>query len=248
MKRAFKTICIFLSAIFLLTACSDDDDDYTEVWTMNIEPEYVIGSSYWGAEVPCQLLMEATNDNGKCIGRFLLFEIKGFEYEEGYRYKVEVYATDRFAKSGKIIYDASKYSFVLKNVLSKEYVGYRQEGRREVTLDVRMVKYYTSPNSTEYHHFLSGTTVDGSETFNFSELEIIGLNRENLIDWDSKHGKHTYYRCRMRLSITPSERPVYREHKQRYRFLELISRERLDSDSIVVATSMEDYIKMGELL
>lgn len=37
-----------------------------------------------------------------------------------------------------------------------------------------------SDDDDEYHHFLSGTTVDGSETFNFSELEIIGLNRENL--------------------------------------------------------------------
>ena len=177
MKRTIKTLGLFLSAFFLLTGCSsDDEENYTEVWTMYIEPEYVIGSSYWGAEAPLQLQMEATNDNGERIGRFYPGEIQGFEYEEGYRYKVEVYATDRFAKSGQIIIDASRYSFVLKNVLSKEYVGYRQEGRREVTMDLRMVKFYNSPYSTGYHHFLSGTTTDGSETINFSELEIIGLN------------------------------------------------------------------------
>lgn len=249
MKRAFRTLGIFLSALFLLTACSsEDEENYTEVWTMYIEPEYVIGSSYWGAEAPWQLQMEATNDNGERIGRFYPGEIQGFEYEEGYRYKVEVYATDRFAKSGQIIFDASKYSFVLKNVLSKEYVGYRQEGRREVTMDLRMVKFYNSPYSTGYHHFLSGTTTDGSETINFSELEIIGLNTRNLVDWSTNDGNHTYYRCRMRLSITPSVRPVYREHMQRYRFLELISRERLDSDSVVVATNMEEILEMEKLL
>ena len=51
----------------------------------------------------------------------------------------------------------------------------------------------------------------------------------------------------MRLSITPSVRPVYREHMQRYRFLELISRERLDSDSVVVATNMEEILEMEKL-
>ena len=86
-----KVILMLLLA-GMLSACSldDDDDEWTstmETWEINIEPEYVMGYSYWGAYTSMGKQMEGVNDKGEQIGRFFPGEIEGFTFEEGYRYK-----------------------------------------------------------------------------------------------------------------------------------------------------------------
>jgi hypothetical protein len=45
----------------------------------------------------------------------------------------------------------------------------------------------------------------------------------------------------MRLSITPSDEPVYVKHNYRIRLEELISRREVTEESCVVATSMDEF-------
>ena len=45
----------------------------------------------------------------------------------------------------------------------------------------------------------------------------------------------------MRLSITPSEKPVYAGHNYRIRLEELISQREIADDSCAVATSKEEF-------
>ena len=56
MKRTFKTLGIFLSAIFLLTACSSSNDEVKEEEL--IEKDYDSGKDYNGVHVLLQLLSE----------------------------------------------------------------------------------------------------------------------------------------------------------------------------------------------
>ena len=49
------------------------------------------------------------------------------------------------------------------------------------------------------------------------------------------------YICRMRLSIMPSEEPVYAGHNYRIRLEELISQREIADDSCAVATSKEEF-------
>ena len=93
-----------LVAATFLAACSTDgtevdggyiDEDgkfvpKTEVWTVTIEPEYVLNHSYWGAYTGPGIQMEAIDLTGKTVGTFFLDEIQGFKFEEGYRYEQDV--------------------------------------------------------------------------------------------------------------------------------------------------------------
>ena len=92
MKLMKRTIMTLVTAS-ILAACSTDgtevdggyiDEDghfipKTEVWTVTIEPEYVISGSYWGAYTGSGPQMEAVDNNGETIERFFLSEIQGFK-------------------------------------------------------------------------------------------------------------------------------------------------------------------------
>jgi hypothetical protein len=160
-----KRFMMMLVAATFLAACSTDgtevdggyiDEDgkfvpKTEVWTVTIEPEYVLNHSYWGAYTGPGIQMEAIDLTGKTVGTFFLDEIQGFKFEEGYRYILSVEATTTDPR----IADSDKYRFKLRNVLSKTYVGIRTEGQREVTMDVRMVKMMRpDQTSSECFHYL----------------------------------------------------------------------------------------------
>lgn len=242
-----------------LAACSTDgtevDGGYidengnfvpkTEVWTVTIEPEYVLNYSYWGGYSGLGIQMEATDGMGKTVGTFFLNEIQDFKFEEGYRYVLSIEAKTTDPR----IMDSSKYTFKLRNVLSKTYVGVRTEGQREVTMDVRVVMM-TRPDQTssECFHYLSGQATDGSETLDMCMNEIIGaeVDMYNPYEWLMGLSSHV---TRMRLTITPSERPVFGSHCYRIRLKEEISRLELDGDSVAIAPTDDAYrLKYEELV
>lgn len=247
MKRTIMTLVV----ASVLAACStngtevdggyiDEDGHFvpkTEVWTLTIEPEYVIGGSNWGVYTGIWPQMEAVDNNGETIERFFLSEIEGFKFEEGYRYELTVEATTTDPR----IMDCGKYTFKLRDVLSKTYVGIRTEGQREVTMDVRVVMM-TRPDQTssECFHYLSGQATDGSETFDMCLNEIYGAKADsyNAYEWLMGLSGHV---TRMRLTITPSERPVFGNHCYRIRLKEVISSQELEGDSVVIAPTDEAY-------
>ena len=177
--KLMKRLATTLIAVTFLAACSTDgtevDGGYidengnfipsTEVWTVTIEPEYVIGGSYWGAYTEINPQMKAVDNNGKTSGRFFLGEIEGFKFEEGYRYVLSVEATTTDPR----IADCGKYTFKLGEVLSKTYVGIRTEGQREVTMDVRVVMMWPNLTSAQGILYLSGQATDSSETLDMGQ-------------------------------------------------------------------------------
>ena len=246
-----KRIMMMLVAATFLAACSTDgtevdggyiDEDgkfvpKTEVWTVTIEPEYILNHSYWGGYTGLGIQMEAIDLTGKTVGTFFLDEIQGFKFEEGYRYILSVEATTTDPR----IADSGKYRFKLRNVLSKTYVGIRTEGQREVTMDVRMVKMMRpDQTSSECFHYLSGQATDGSERFDMCLNEIYGAEADsyNAYEWQMGLSGHV---TRMRLTITPSERPIFGSHRYRIRLKEVISRQELEGDSVVIAPTDEAY-------
>ena len=241
MKQKFL---ILLTMAFGLVACALDDEPETKfepktgTWTVIIEPEYVMGSSYWGAySWGAGVQMEAVNEEGERIGRFYPDEIKGFTFEEGYRYKLRIEATT----TDRMMMDGPAYEFKLIEVLSKEFVGISKEGCREVTMDVQMVLMLTpDPTSSRGFYFLSGKGVDGGETLDMGMQEIYGAKYDTFYESDDE-GRFHRYNCRMRLSITPSDEPVYVKHNYRIRLEELISRREVTEESCVVATSMDEF-------
>ena len=246
-----KLVMMMLVAAAVMTGCSTDgtevdggyiDEDgkfvpKTEVWTVTIEPEYVMNHSYWGAYTGLGIQMEAIDLTGKTVGTFFLDEIQGFKYEEGYRYILSVEATTTDPR----IADNGKYRFKLRDVLSKTHVGIRTEGQREVTMDVRMVKMMRpDPTSSECFHYLCGQATDGSETLDMNLYEIFYTDTDTPQLYKGLTSLDNHI-ARMRLSITPSDRPVFGSHCYRIRLKELISSEDVGSDSIAVAPSDEVY-------
>ena len=235
---------ILLMMAFGLVACALDDESETkwkpktETWTVIIEPEYVMGYSSWGAYSSIGVQMDGFNEKGERIGRFYSDEIKGFTFEEGYRYKLRIEATT----TDPGIMDGPDYAFQLIEVISKEYIGISKEGRREVTMDVQMVLMLTpDPTSSRGFYFLSGKSVDGGETLDMGMQEIYGAKSEMFCKYGWCTDEIHRYICRMRLSITPSDEPVFAKHNYRIRLEELISQREIADDSCAVATSKEEY-------
>ena len=233
-------------------ACSSDENDYVEYWTVNIEPEYVLGVDYWGGYTFYQPAMRATNDEGTFMGSFLMGQIKGFDYEEGYRYKLKIEAKDILASlEDKGIYfaDIARYDFTLKEVLKKEYVGIREEGRRDLEMDVQLV-HIRSVNDLDSwgYDLLSGTVVGTEETIFMNIFEIYGLDDPTLLFHGPEYaGLGSSYRVRMKVSITPSDSPVYYDVYRRIRLQEIVSKEEVESDSIIYMNRDEaEHIIFGQ--
>ena len=241
MKQKFL---ILLMMAFGLVACVLDGEPETkwkpktETWTVIIEPEYVMGYSSWGAYSSIGVQMDAFNEKGERIGRFYSDEIKGFTFEEGYRYKLRIEATT----TDPGIMDGPAYDFQLIEVISKEYIGISKEGRREVTMDVQMVLMLTPDlTSSRGFYFLSGKSVDGGETLDMGMQEIYGAKSEMFCKYGWCTDEIHRYICRMCLSITPSDEPVFAKHNYRIRLEELISQREIADDSCAVATSKEEF-------
>lgn len=232
----------------VLSACSLDDNDVeewkptTETWEMNIEPEYVVDIPTWGGYSQALWAysprMEAYNDKGEHM-TFTLNQIEGFSYEEGFRYKLLVDASTTDPK----IMDGPGRTFKLKKLVSMEYVGIRTEGQREVTMDVQRV-IMIPPNdfSSQCYSFLCGKAIDGSEKLDMAMGELWGCDPEMFQYYDESFNSHGFL-CRMKLTITPADRPVFRSHQYRIRLKELISKEELPRDSTVKAATDEEYFQ-----
>lgn len=241
-----KVILMLLLA-GMLSACSLDDDDdewtpTTETWEVNIEPEYVIDGPAWGAykDTLWGLLfqMEAYNDKGERL-TFSFDQIEGFSFEEGYRYKLLVDASTTDPK----IMDGPSRTFKLNKLISKEYVGIRTEGQREVTMDVqRVIMIPPDDFSSQCYSFLCGKAIDGSEKLDMAMGEIWGYEPEMFQYYDESKQFHRFL-CRMKLTIIPADRPVFRSHQYRIRLKELISKEELPRDSTVKAATDEEYFQ-----
>lgn len=238
-----QTYLVLLMMAVGLVACALDNEvetkwePKTETWTVIIEPEYVMGTSWWGYS-SMSVQMVGINEAGERIGTFSPDEIKGFTFEEGYRYTLRIEATT----SDPRIADGPAYDFKLIEVINKEYVGISKEGRREVTMDVQTVLMLTpDPTSSRGFYFLSGKNVDGGETLDMGIQEIYGAKYDMFRKYDETADDIHRYICRMRLSITPSDEPVYAKHNYRIRLEELISQREIAEDSCAIAPTMEAY-------
>ena len=231
-----KMATMLLLAAGLLASCGKDED-YAEEWTVNIEPEFVLGGDFWGGYTPVIPLMEATDDEGNCVGAFMMGQIKGFDFEEGYRYKLQIEARDVLTplmEEGIYLADASRYEFTLLKVLSKEYVGIRQEGRRDLEMDVQMVRVRSTNEYDSWEYgLLLGTVVGTDETIPMAMFEIFGLEEPWIFQEYLDDGTVNDYRVRMKVSITPSDSPVNGDIKRRIRLQEIVSKEKVDNDSII---------------
>ena len=126
---------MLLMVAMAASSCDDSSDDgATTYWTVTIEPEYVLSRPYWGGWGLVTPHMEAINERGDRTDLYGLEEIRGFTFEEGYRYQLQLRVVDKFKKTGVAVYDSPQYDFFLNRIISKEYVGIRQEGRREVEM------------------------------------------------------------------------------------------------------------------
>ena len=231
--------------VAVLTACSNDEDSYTEYWNVTIEPEYVLSGSGWGAYTPVFPHMEARDENGKLIGHFGMDEIKGFTYEEGYRYQLRLKVTDSFKKTGQYIADASQYDFKLAGIISKEYVGIREEGRREVEMDVELARIRsTHPEDSWEYTRLIGKVVGSDEIVEMLSSEIFGFSYDEFFKFQEQDGQGNIipYRIRMKVSITPSDEPVFRNVNRRIRLIEVVGREPVEQEVIIYKDSYEEYV------
>ena len=250
MKQKFLATLLMVGA-GLLSACSLDDSDLgadewepkTEIWTVIIEPEFVIGNSGWGnyaIQVP-QMEGYIENSNGQKNAeqpvRFCIDEIGGFSYKEGYRYRLNIEVTTTNPR----IMDGPAYTFKLKEMLSIQHVGIGTEGRREVTMDMVGIQMRTiDSDSGRLTLYISGKPVDGGETMKFGLNEIYGFNyhlfTRPLDGWDDN-----WYSCRLRLSITPAERTIQGKHQFRVRMEKLISQRVVPGDSCFVFAPKEEF-------
>ena len=108
-------------------------------------------------------------------------------------------------------------------------------------MDVRMVKMMRpDQTSSECFHYLCGQATDGSETLDMNLYEIYypDTDTPQLYKWLTSLDHHV---ARMRLTITPSERPIFGSHCYRIRLKEEISRQELEGDSVAIAPTEEAY-------
>jgi hypothetical protein len=255
MNMKVKFLLMMLLVVAGLSACSSDDGvettgtrvggeiqkvrtgEYTELWTVTIEPEYVLNGDFWGGYTPILPAMEAVDGQGNRTATFLMGEIKDFDFEEGYRYTLQVEAEDVLSPlqaQGIYLADASRYEFTLKEVIDKEYVGIREDGRRDVEMDVQLarVRSVNAIDSWEYV-LLCGTVVGTGEKIYMSPLEIFGLPNHWIFQEASEDGSTTDYSVRMKVSITPSDKPVYGDIYRRIRLQEIVSKEKVENINII---------------
>lgn len=242
MKQKFLVIMLMLTVG--LTACSLDDEESdgrkykTETWDVTIEPEYILGRSY-GGYYP-SFNMEARFEDGRYKGSIAPSEIAGFTFEEGYRYKLKIEAKS----PDPMVYDGPGYTYKLKELLSKEYVGISTEGRRDVTMDVRTVRMLPPDgDSSQGFYYLCGKTRDGSEKIDMGFQEIYGMDYNQFFEsaMRTESDVSERYSCYVQLSITPCERPIFDNHQYRIRMEHMLGQSRLAGDSIVVASTKEEY-------
>ena len=207
-----------LTCALLLTLAACDSDDY-DVWTVTLEPETVLYNGIFGF---CYEGIPATTSTGKSWN-FSRHEIKGFEYEDGYRYVLQVTATPVTG-----IADAPPYTFELRRIISQEKVPFDESKRHIEEMNVRHVIVRDSTMDDRY--FLPGyccQTVGTGEELYFKPGEILDFHPE------------PGYSYHIKVSVTPSSR-TYNGKNDKYRLTEVLDRKE-EQDSIIIG-SIEEYI------
>lgn len=242
MKTRMAGLMLLLAMGGLAACALADENDGTfrpETWTtvMTIEPEYVLGSGWEGVVMPMMAAVEGTRGEQESM-RLTLDGIENFDYEEGYRYTLDVDVTT----CDPAIADGPAYTYRLRRVLKKEYVGIGQTGRRDVVLEVRPALVRPADLSLSWEHrFLSARVAGSGESLVLRFSEIYGLDYGDLYAVGTD-GRTAPNRLRLKVSITPSAESIYRGVSRRIRLLEVLDKETLANDSIVYADNWEDYV------
>lgn len=116
-KMAFLVfLCAFFSASF--SACQESlSEDYTkeEVWLISPKTEKRVINELRENEFECMVITSLSPSRPEPF-YIPLNSVRGFDYQTGYEYKVEVWVT-KLANPPK---DSSNQTLTLKRVLSKE--------------------------------------------------------------------------------------------------------------------------------
>lgn len=237
-KNHIYKLGIVLLSMMLFSSCSNDDtgdsleididpSTRTEIWNVTIEPEYVLTDADKSAHRVAPV-MEAVDDKGERIGTFYRDEIDGVILEEGYRYKLQVTAK---ISSGDLTNSANAYK--LSKILEKSYVGIKQDNQKVVEMEVTPVRVLpkNAEESWSYEK-LCGKILGTDEKVDMLMGEINGL------DYKEFYGQNKVLnRLLVKVSITPSSKPVYTGIQQRIRLINVLTKNALWRDSVVYADS-----------
>ncbi len=230
-------IGVLLLGFWMFMACSSDnsevqepaedpDSERTETWNVIIEPEYVLIDVDKNAHRVAPA-MEAVDKEGKRLATFIKDEVNGIILEEGYRYDLQIEAKLNSNTLGK-----SAYTYKLKNIVDKSYVGINHTSRREVKMQIAPVKVLPKDEKESWSYERLCGYIEGSdEKVDLLMGEIQGM------DYREFYNNSKMNRVRVIASITPSSRPVYEGKNQRIRLISILSKETQQTDSIVYSNS-----------
>ncbi len=230
-------IGVMLLGFWMLMACSSDsseeqkraeeeDNERTEIWNVLIEPEYVLADVDKNAHRVAPA-MEAVDKDGKRIATFSKDEINGIILEEGYHYNLQIEAKLNSNTQG-----SSAYTYRLKNIIDKSYIGINNTSRREVKMQIAPVKVLPKDEKASWSYERLCGYIEGSN----EKVDMLMGEIQDL-DYKEFYNNKSMNRVRIIASITPSERPIYEGKNQRIRLISILNKETQQTDSIVYENS-----------
>lgn len=208
------------------TAIENDSSTRTETWNVIIEPEYVLTDTDKSAHRVTSV-MEGVDEKGDRIATFGPLDIDGIELLEGYRYKLQL-----AAKVSSTELSNSSKSFRLSKILEKTFVGVSQQDKREVEMEITPVRVKPKDQEQTWsYETLCGKIIGTDEKIDMLMGEIWGL------DYKEFYGNNALNRLLVKVSITPSAKPIYEDKQQRIRLIQVLSKDALWKDSVVYMDS-----------
>lgn len=220
----------------LFAACSSDSIDdtsaitfpdsspRTEIWTVTIEPEYVLTDADRAAHRVAPV-KEAIDDKGQRVATFDSLAVNNVILKEGWRYKLKIAANLSVDDLG-----SSAYTFTSMKIEDMVYVGINKDKMREVVMDVIPIRVLPkNSEETWSYETLCGMIVGTDEKIDMMMGEINGL------DYKKFYGKDKLCPLRILASITPSPKPIYEGKQQRIRLIRVLRPLTIESDSIIYA-------------
>lgn len=220
----------------LFAACSSDSIDdtsaitfpdsspRTEIWTVTIEPEYVLADADRAAHRVAPV-KEAIDDKGQRVATFDSLAVNNVILKEGWRYKLKIAANLSVDDLG-----SSAYTFTSMKIEDMVYVGINKDKMKEVVMDVIPIRVLPkNSEETWSYETLCGKIVGTDEKIDMMMGEINGL------DYKKFYGKDKLCPLRILASITPSPKPIYEGKQQRIRLIRVLRPLTIESDSIIYA-------------
>lgn len=236
MKSLIYKIGIMVWSLMLFAACSSDSIDdtsaitfpdsspRTEIWTVTIEPEYVLTDADRAAHRVAPV-KEAIDDKGQRVATFDSLAVNNVILKEGWRYKLKIAANLSVDDLG-----SSAYTFTSMKIEDMVYVGINKDKMREVVMDVIPIRVLPkNSEETWSYETLCGKIVGTDEKIDMMMGEINGL------DYKKFYGKDKLCPLRILASITPSPKPIYEGKQQRIRLIRVLRPLTIESDSIIYA-------------